>query len=419
MLITNAHDILSFINSKLSESSKNSLNSELSETVSNVAFKSSAAIYPIISKNELRNNLFIAIHYFDADDNIKLSVNYRKSDNSEAMENAKDVFNNIIKNVSIPLIKDPSNSNTYYYDVDIQSIESAVKHMTNFISQINDAAKQAIPQKKSTINWDNIVGMTEGTTVYLTDNGRYDVIDNFGRPVTAKYIGGNKLKCQCVEGSSSRLAILFINTYGKRKNKTYSENGNECWTFNGTKIIDCPQIDTIAIPAKKAINETAKKQSAASPVVKKSEYIDTFTSNISKNDANGQPFSFIDSVSVMTSRAVNNENKPSYFMVKKGGKFHEKCIHAEADNNANRMINLGKLVNAGILAAKCTDEGIVYTFTRDITSIEISEVVNNFSLNMLATFMGVSINVWTADKNYYHNNKGEHISKFYRKNYKG
>lgn len=89
-------------------------------------------------------------------------------------------------------------------------------------------------------NLDQVLSI--GDVVYLTDNGRTNVIDNEGNQIQATYQGNNVFECNGEFKRGSALAIKYINLYGVDRNGekrfTKSENGNNCWTFNGKKLLE-------------------------------------------------------------------------------------------------------------------------------------------------------------------------------------
>lgn len=68
-------------------------------------------------------------------------------------------------------------------------------------------------------------------------NGTGDVVvDEFGNPITAKYVGDNKFECRGEVKRSSPLALQYLNSCcGKN---LITVNGNEYWRFEGQKLSD-------------------------------------------------------------------------------------------------------------------------------------------------------------------------------------
>lgn len=88
-------------------------------------------------------------------------------------------------------------------------------------------------QKKAILDLDRILEI--GDEVILTTDGSNNIVkDNIGKPITAKYIGGNRFECRGETGRSSYFAKKYLNDCAGKKLQTV--NGNEYWTFNGKKL---------------------------------------------------------------------------------------------------------------------------------------------------------------------------------------
>lgn len=76
--------------------------------------------------------------------------------------------------------------------------------------------------------------LNEGDEVVLTNGSGETIVDENGLPITAKYVGNNKLSCRDEVKRSSPLALHYLNKYGGKNLSTV--NGNDYWRFNGQKL---------------------------------------------------------------------------------------------------------------------------------------------------------------------------------------
>jgi len=99
-------------------------------------------------------------------------------------------------------------------------------------SQDDDNERLASRNRKPTLDLNRI--LNEGDEVVLTNGSGETIVDENGLPITAKYVGNNKLSCRDEVKRSSPLALHYLNKYGGKNLSTV--NGNDYWRFNGQKL---------------------------------------------------------------------------------------------------------------------------------------------------------------------------------------
>ena len=94
--------------------------------------------------------------------------------------------------------------------------------------------KKCSPNRQKRLDLDLIFDNDDDAIIFLKNGKGEIVVDEYGEPISARYVGGGKFECRGEIARTSPLAKKYLNLYAGMNLVTV--NGNEYWYYKGQKL---------------------------------------------------------------------------------------------------------------------------------------------------------------------------------------